>query len=305
MKPFVFDMETGDPDDFLTLALLAGHPEVDLRGVTITPGTPHQVGLVRWFLDHVDLGHLPVGAFDIDHMSRRSGQYEKCVSAWHYRTFGEISPSHDAETGSAVLESVGPNVDLVTGAALKNLGRFYRLNDTSWPGPLTIQGGFAGDNVVPPELRLEKFDGRLTCPTFNLNGDVASARLVFERAGAHPTRMVSKNVCHGVIYDQHMHDELRAMAEASGGPHLGMQWVFRGMESYLSRRPEGKKFHDPLAAMCALRPEIGTWVRGMPYRVEGGHWSGEWGFEPDPEGPVEIIIDYDRELFLETMLGIG
>ena len=33
----IWDMETGDPDDFLTLVLLAGHPRVDLKAVTITP----------------------------------------------------------------------------------------------------------------------------------------------------------------------------------------------------------------------------------------------------------------------------
>lgn len=56
----VFDMETDDPDDFLTLLLLLGHPCARLRAVTIVPGSPEQVGLVRaalgWF--GVD---LPVG----------------------------------------------------------------------------------------------------------------------------------------------------------------------------------------------------------------------------------------------------
>ena len=46
-RPFVFDMETSDPDDFITLVFLLGHPEVDLRAVTITPGTREQVGVVR------------------------------------------------------------------------------------------------------------------------------------------------------------------------------------------------------------------------------------------------------------------
>ena len=33
----VFDMETGDPDDFFTLCLLTAHPKVNLRAVTVTP----------------------------------------------------------------------------------------------------------------------------------------------------------------------------------------------------------------------------------------------------------------------------
>ena len=42
----VWDMETSDPDDFLTLLLLIGHPRVNLKAVTVTPGTPDQIGLV-------------------------------------------------------------------------------------------------------------------------------------------------------------------------------------------------------------------------------------------------------------------
>lgn len=47
MLDVVRDMETSDPDDFLTLLLLAGHPEVNLCAVTVTPGSPAQVGVVR------------------------------------------------------------------------------------------------------------------------------------------------------------------------------------------------------------------------------------------------------------------
>ncbi|MFB2980068.1 hypothetical protein [Microseira sp. BLCC-F43] len=48
-------METGDPDDFLTLLLLLGHPAVNLKAVTITPGSPQQIGLVRKALSFFNL----------------------------------------------------------------------------------------------------------------------------------------------------------------------------------------------------------------------------------------------------------
>jgi pyrimidine-specific ribonucleoside hydrolase len=65
MIDVVRDMETGDPDDFLTLLLPAGHPAVRLRAVTVTPGTPDQIGLVRWALRRLDHDEIPVGAFDL------------------------------------------------------------------------------------------------------------------------------------------------------------------------------------------------------------------------------------------------
>lgn len=38
----IWDMETADPDDFITLLLLLGHPLVNLKAVTVTPGTKDQ-----------------------------------------------------------------------------------------------------------------------------------------------------------------------------------------------------------------------------------------------------------------------
>lgn len=305
MRDFIFDMETGDPDDALTLALLAGHPNINLRGVTVTPGTPHQIGVVRWLLKQFDLEHLPVGAFNIDHKKARGTpeeHYVKCVSDWHYRTFGEIEPSDDAYEGWQVLDKLlGPDTTLVTGGPLKNLGKLIdkmalRLYDRSPNlGRLFIQGGFAGDNVVPEADRLPKFEGRITCPTFNLNGDPKAALKVLSSQYFDPDiRMVSKNVCHGVVFDQAMWDRLNDAPDK----HPGIEMVLKGMASYLQRHPKGKKFHDPLAAMCALNPDIGEWAQVEPYREKG-----EWGCKPSTTSGVHIITSYDHELFIETMLG--
>ena len=69
MLDVVWDMETGDPDDFITLLFLLGHPRVNLKAVTVTPGTPDQVGVVRkalgWFGRDI-----PVGAYNLDHVTK-------------------------------------------------------------------------------------------------------------------------------------------------------------------------------------------------------------------------------------------
>lgn len=119
MIDVVWDMETSDPDDYLTLLLLLDHPEVRLKAVTITPGTAHQVGLVRRTLSEFDL-EIPVGAHDIAHP-------KKCVSKWHEKIYGEILPSTDADDAATVLsENCDAATTLVTGAALKNVGQAIR-----------------------------------------------------------------------------------------------------------------------------------------------------------------------------------
>jgi pyrimidine-specific ribonucleoside hydrolase len=48
---------------------------------------------------------------------------------------------------------------------------------------LVAQGGFAGDNIVPEEKRLSKFNGRLTCPIFNLGADIKADKIVLDYPG--------------------------------------------------------------------------------------------------------------------------
>jgi len=298
-KRIWFDMETGDPDDFMTLALLCGHPLVDLIGVSVTPGTPHQIGVVRYCLDRFDLD-VPVGVFNIDHMKARGTpdeRYVKCVSDWHYRAYGDIPPSDEAEPGWKLLrDNLGPDTILVTGAPLKNVGALLGSGPGHF-GQLVAQGGFAGEGVVPPEKQLPKFKGRVTCPTYNLNGDPKSAEAVIASECFSGRRFVSKNVCHGVVYDRAMHERVMAIRN----PHQGLQIIQEGMEAYLRRCPAGKKFHDPLAACCAIDPEIGTWAEVELFRGVGGSKWGEWGAQLKPGSGILIITDYDRERFIATL----
>src|SRR5689334_25399268 len=111
--PLALDMDTGDPDEFLTLLLLLDHPRVELLAVTITPGTADQGGLVRAALGRED---VVVGARDLD-------SPKQAVSAWHYQAHGEQPPSRDTEPADEVLVRVlGPRTTLLTGGPPKNLG---------------------------------------------------------------------------------------------------------------------------------------------------------------------------------------
>jgi pyrimidine-specific ribonucleoside hydrolase len=289
--PLAWDMETSDPDDFMTLLLLLGHPRVDLRSVTVTPGTPAQVGVVRWALRRLGREDVPVGAHDLRHP-------KPCVSQWHYDAFGEIPPSDAAEPGDELLLRVlGPDVTLVTGAPLKNLGAALRRADAAGRGlalgRLVIQGGFAGEGVVPPALQLEKFRGRVTCPSFNLGGDPRSALLALAHPGVAERRLVAKNVCHGVVYDAALHARVGEVAARS--PALAL--IHAGMDHYFVKHPAGKIFHDPLAACCAIDPTIATWAEVEVYRARG-----EWGARLAAGTRTHIIVDLDRARFVDTLL---
>ncbi len=78
---------------------------------------------------------------------------------------------------------------------------------------------------------------------------------------------------------------------------LSLAMIYKGMEEYLRRHPKGKKFHDPLAAACALNPDIGIWAQVQMYRERG-----QWGCFLDQDSKVQIITGYDHELFVRTLL---
>ena len=241
-----FDMETSDPDDVLTLCVLATHPAVTLRAVTVTPGSRAQVGLVRYVLDRLGLLNTPIGSKKPDHP-------KDCVSEFHYDWLGRLSSKSPDGLGSCVLQDVlhsHPDTVIVTGASLGNISALLSSGMTI--RSIFIQGGFAGDSVVPEEFRLEKFRGKETCATFNLNGDVPAAKDVLSNERVLERHLISKNVCHGVVYDLDMHARMMAISN----PNPGFEMMRDGMTKYLVKRPAGKAFHDPLAACTAIDPGV-------------------------------------------------
>lgn len=343
----VFDMETHDPDDYLTLLLLLGHPDVELQAVTITPGSRWQVRLVpRVLAEHSH--DIPVGARNLSHE-------KPCVSSWHAKAYGEWEPSDDAvDAGALLVDVCDEGTTLITGAPVLNLGVACESDDFVL-GRWIAQGGFAGEGVVPTELQMEKFAGRTTMATFNLGGAPKAALAALVHPGIGERRFISKNVCHRVVYDEAFHERFATVRTKR--PSLDQIWI--GMEAFLKKKrlkqrghfgptadpivliddgerremtvaeaqaiadargldvvevashvdppicrimkakpnePYGKKLHDPLAACCAIEPDIGTWREVELFRKKG-----KWGSRLKPGSNTWIIIDYNAELFFETL----
>jgi pyrimidine-specific ribonucleoside hydrolase len=287
MIDVIWDMETGDPDDYFTLLLLLGHPEVNLKAVTVTPGAPDQMGLIKKVLD-IFGRKMPIGSFNIDHP-------KKCVSRWYYNVLGNIESYTKVQQGAdVIMENSTEDTTIITGGPLKNLGAAIEKYPNLRVRRLVAQGGFAGEGVIPSGLQLEKFKGMRTCPTYNLNGDPKAGLIVLAFDGIETKRFVSKNVCHGVYYDRELHNRL-APIKLSKAPHLFK--IYQGMDYYLMKHPQGKKFHDPLAACAAINEDIINWREVEIFREKG-----KWGSKLCPGSGIWISIDYDREMFIDTLL---
>ena len=281
-------METADPDDFLTLCFLLSHPDVNLTAVTVTPGGKLQVGLVKKVLEIMETD-IPVGARNPDHQ-------KQSVSSYYHKLMGHIPEAEADDYGYVVMASTlekYPDLTILTGAPLPNLGlligNFPDIKLKRW----VAQGGFAGDNIVPKEKRLPKFNGKILCPTFNFNGDVKSAKLLLSSDKIEKRICISKNVCHGVVYTQDLHEEYAAIKNKTKATAL----IYKAMDIYLKKHPDGKKLHDPLAACTAINENVCELKEVEIYREKG-----MWGSRPRPDSGTWISISHNQKLFENLFL---
>jgi len=286
MIDVIFDMETSDPDDALTLCLLADHPSVNLRAVTITPGSQEQVAVIRKVLSLFDRD-IPVGAGNIDYP-------KQCVSEFHYKWLGQLGRESAPPADKLMWDVVQkyPNLTVITGGPLKNVRSCvekYALNLSE----IVVQGGFAGDNVVAEEDRLDKFKGKTTCPTFNLNGDIPGAKLIIAYSGIGKKYFVSKNVCHGVVYNDEFHKKLRADRNKKQSNKI----IWDIMDKYPTK---GKMLHDPLAAACLIDRSVCQFTEVEIYREKG-----EWGSVMKPGTNTYISVKVDKDKFYSTIFSPG
>jgi len=280
----LFDMETGDPDDVVTLCFLMSHPKVKLRAVTVTPGSNAQIGIVRHLLKRMNFEHIPVGSWKI-------GYEKRCVSGFHYQWLGEIADSSPDDEGYKIIHQTliqYPDLTILTGAPLKNFGQ---LDETIPIKRWVAQGGFAGDNVVPVENRLPKFDGKIVCPTYNFNGAPNEAQKMLFECDIEERYLVSKNVCHGMVYDAEFEQKMEAVKHKSEGLNL----IYQGMHQYLLNHPLGKKFHDPLAACVAIDKNICEFREVEIYRQKG-----QWGANLKEGTNTFITVSVDTKKFINV-----
>lgn len=271
--PFHFDMETADPDDSMTLSILATHPKVNLVSVSVHPGGTDQIGFVRHILRMLDREDVRIGAgTPKSTASRVSGFYREWVGNFEHSEADDTAASIMAET---LLQF--PDCTLLTGAALTNPHSLFETGIffDRW----FCQGGFAGDNIIPKEHHLEKFDGKRTCATFNLNGNPLAAEALFSIPMGE-RRMISKNVCHGAVFTKADAELLIPFRSHNKGLSLFLDAV----------ELKEKALHDTVAALLAIDPSKALWAEVIPYRTKG-----EWGCmeaKDHPERQASLITTH-------------
>ena len=283
-RRIVLETDLGrDPDDFFTICLLLASG-VDIAAVTLSPGDSDQVALAKCLLRQCGQTSIPVGVGIMDREKSSVGG----AQASYIRKHAQADDwKHDGD-GADIIRDVEGEYEVLAIGPLHSVGRFLQRGGKL--NQVTMQGGFVPYSAHTQDVvRLEKFEGKLEVPTFNLGGNKQGAHRLLNPDMVGKRRFVGKNVCHTVLYDIPIHERVMRW-DAGGLASLAFREL---MGVFVEERGEGfmKAFHDPLAACLMLDPTIGVWMKGKPYYL-----NGEWGTTPDPDGD-DCLIDIDRERF--------
>ena len=259
-----------DPDDLFALCYLIA-TGVNIKALLVHPGDPDQIAVAKVVRKFFGL-NFPIGSDKENRTKNSSGR----LHHWLCRQYGEDLNS----------KADGLSMDILLDTQSENGNEFFIMGPATTIGnyleksgePVrraTMQGGFLSYDLCPhPGLKLHKFIGKTSMPTFNLNGDIKAGQK-FLSANIKERRMVGKNLCHKMVF--HRDDWLTKYS--NGQLHMPELFVRAANYYFYTLHNHDKIFHDPTAAVLHLHPEIGEWVRGRTVRM-----GGEWGTVLDPDG---------------------
>lgn len=281
----IFDMETGDPDDLITLLLLLINPNVNLKGITCYKGSTLQIGLIQHVLNLAEK-EIPVGGWNTEEPKELSPYYKDVVGIWKSQK-AVYTPVE------IFKKTISEETRVLTGAPLTNLKIVLEKLPNLKINNMVTQGGYLGGLVK--EL-LPKFNNIKEIRTYNLTSDIDAFTSVNFSNRIESLTYVTKDICHDFMYTPEIHKRLK----------FGNNPIGQLLNSCLSKYAltgKNKAMHDPLAMLIMLYPEIAVSKQiEMNYRVnEKGHavFSSTEGFR-NRYG----VIEYDQKKAWDNFIEI-
>lgn len=253
----LFDMETGDPDDLITLLLLLNNPTVALRGITCYQGSAIQIGLINHVLRLANKeGVIPVGGWNPSEPSELSNYYPSVVGKWA-STPATLTP---VEVFKQVFESY-PDTQVLTGAPLTNVKLVLEALPNLTIASMTTQGGYLGE-LVSSAQQLSKFKNKTSIRTYNLSQDPEAFDAVNSSSQIQSLTFITKDLCHGFMYTPEIHKSNHFSADPVGQ-------LLKKCLAHYALSGKSKAMHDPLAMLYMLNPSIGQTANiHMGYRLD-------------------------------------
>ncbi|MGQ4873003.1 MAG: hypothetical protein ACP6IY_02910 [Promethearchaeia archaeon] len=227
-----YDMDTGDPDDTIALLYLLAEKEVNLKLITVYPGSKNQIGLIKHILEILDKKDILVGSF-------KQEDSKSYVSFVLSKMYGNFKPAEPAGIGYELLVDFykkDSNGLFINTASLGNLYKLLKSKAIKKIPRIFIQSGFAGANCIPVEKQIRKFKGLYEYPAYNFNGFIKGAWEFLNTYIIEKKFLISKDVTHRIIYDNQLHEKILKVKKEK--PEYNLMW--NAIEVYLKRKPEGK-----------------------------------------------------------------
>lgn len=166
---------------------------------------------------------------------------------------------------------------------------------------VVIQGGFCPYSIATPSIKLEKFVGKESMPTFNFNGDHSAADWMFNTTAF--KRYVGKNVCHAFEFTK---EDLWLYDLQSRAGFLLLDFL----QLYFAKHAS-KKMHDLLAAMIFRNPThamysitqeyYADFIQATPDRVSNNEYTTKYDYTNYNSVLTNIDFEYAKYAFLKDL----
>ena len=290
--PLLLDTDIGsDIDDAICLSYLLGEPRCEVLGITTVSGRPRErAALVDAVCRAAGRDDVPVHAGTEHALLGGTPQPEvpqaSVLDRFAHRAPGSFEPNtavtflRDAildAPGAVTLLTIGP----MTNAAL--LFATYPETAAKLRALVIMGGAYSTSRWIGGGQE------------WNSYCDPAAAKIVYHTPVAQH-RSVGLNTTTQCVLPT---SESIARFEALGGP-----WsVVAAMTEVWGERAESVTYHDPLAAVAVVDPDVCTWAGGrVSIELASKRLQGTTSFDRDRDGsPHEVAVDVDVDRFFTRL----